>query len=333
MRVAVIGAGTFGTSLAYLLGQKGFEVRIQGREPDIAVAIRDQKENPRYLPGIRLPDSVTATTSFEEALSGAELVVAAVPSHAARSVFGAALPHLPRDVPIVTVSKGIEEETLLTPTEVLEDVLPEHYHPWLAVLSGPSFAKEIVAGAPTAVTVAAHWERIARKVQTAFVCQTFRAYTSSDVTGVQLGAALKNVMAIGSGISDGLGFGHNARAALITRGLAEMSRLAMARGASPLTLGGLSGLGDLVLTCTGDLSRNRTVGLELGRGRKLDEILASLGQVAEGVKTARSARDLAKRTGVEAPITEQVYAILYEGKDPRQAVSELMMREPRPEIG
>lgn len=333
MRVAVIGAGTFGTSLAYLLGQKGFEVRIQGREPDIAVAIRDQKENPRYLPGIRLPDSVTATTSFEEALSGAELVVAAVPSHAARSVFGAALPYLPRDVPIVTVSKGIEEETLLTPTEVLEDVLPEHYHPWLAVLSGPSFAKEIVAGAPTAVTVAAHWERIARKVQTAFVCQTFRAYTSSDVTGVQLGAALKNVMAIGSGISDGLGFGHNARAALITRGLAEMSRLAMARGASPLTLGGLSGLGDLVLTCTGDLSRNRTVGLELGRGRKLDEILASLGQVAEGVKTARSARDLAKRTGVEAPITEQVYAILYEGKDPRQAVSELMMREPRPEIG
>lgn len=333
MRVAVIGGGTFGTSLAYLLGQKGFDVRVQAREPHLAAAIRDQKENPRYLPGIRLPDTVTGTTSFEEALEGAELVVGATPSHAARAVFSTALPYLPRDVPIVTVSKGIEEGTLLTPTEVLEDVLPEHYHPWLAVLSGPSFAKELVKGAPTAVTVAAHWDRIARRVQSAFVSQTFRAYTSSDVVGVQLGAALKNVMAIGSGISDGLGFGHNARAALITRGLAEMSRLAMARGASPLTLGGLSGLGDLVLTCTGDLSRNRTVGLELGKGRKLDEILTSLGQVAEGVKTARSARDLAARTGVEAPITEQVYAILYEGKDPRQAVSELMMREPKPEIG
>lgn len=332
MRAAVIGAGSFGTSLSWVLGGKGIDVRLWAREPHIAEGINQTHVNPRYMQGVQLPPSVVATSSLEEALHGAELVVSATPSHAARSVFSTARDLVPRDVPIVTVSKGIEEGTLLTPTEVLEDVLPEHYHPWLAVLSGPSFAKEIVQGSPTAVTVAAHWERIARRVQEAFSAQTFRLYTSNDVVGVQLGAALKNVIAIGSGIVDGLGFGNNARAALITRGLAEIARLAIARGANPITLSGLSGLGDLVLTCTGDLSRNRTVGLELGRGRKLPEILDSLGQVAEGVKTARSALDLARKTGIDAPITEQVHCILYEGKDPHQAAVELMTRVPKPEF-
>lgn len=332
MRAAVIGAGSFGTALSWVLGGKGIEVRLWDREPSLAAGINESRHNPRYLSHVRLPDPVRATSSFAEALADVDLVVAAIPSQYAREVFSRAREHLPRDVPIVSAAKGIEESTLLVPTEVLEDVLPPHFHPYLAVLSGPSFAKEIVQGAPTAVTVAAIWSRVAERVQEAFTAPTFRCYTSPDVVGVQLGAALKNVMAIGCGIVDGLEFGHNARAALITRGLAEMTRMAVARGGNPMTLMGLAGLGDLVLTCTGELSRNRTVGFELGRGRKLPEILDSLGQVAEGVKTARSGLALAQRLDVEAPITEQVYQILYEDKDPRRAVVELMQREPKPEL-
>ncbi|WP_373047333.1 NAD(P)H-dependent glycerol-3-phosphate dehydrogenase [Vulgatibacter sp.] len=332
MRAAVIGAGSFGTALSYILGGKGIDVRLWAREEAVCTGINEQHHNPHYLTDVRLPDTIEATSSFQEALEGAELVVSATPSQVARQVFEHAAPFLPRDVPIVTASKGIEEETLRTPTEVLEDVLPPHYHPYLAVLSGPSFAKEVVHGAPTAVTAAANWIRVAEQVQEAFSAPTFRCYTSHDVVGVQLGAALKNVMAIGSGIVDGLGFGHNARAALITRGLAEMTRMAVAHGANPITLMGLAGLGDLVLTCTGELSRNRTVGFELGRGRKLPEILESLGQVAEGVKTSRSALALARKLGVDAPITEQVHAILHEDKDPHQTVVELMTRVPKPEF-
>jgi glycerol-3-phosphate dehydrogenase (NAD(P)+) len=331
MKVALIGAGAFGTSLAWVLGGKGYEVLLWAREPEVVEDIRERHENRRFSPGNLLPPTVSATGDLEEALTGADLVVSATPSHAARQVFASANGFIPAGVPIVAVSKGIEEETLLVPTEVLESVLPEKYHPYLAVLSGPSFAKEIVKGTPTVVTAAANWSRLAKKVQEAFTAPTFRCYTSSDVIGVQLGAALKNVMAIGSGAIDGMGYGHNARAALITRGLAEMTRISVAKGGNPLTLAGLAGLGDLVLTCTGDLSRNRTLGLELGRGKSLAEALASLPGIAEGVKTARSARDLARKLGVEAPITEQVYLALYEGKDPRQAVAELMMREPKPE--
>ena len=332
MRAAVIGAGSFGTSLASVLGGKGIEVRLWGRDPSLVQALAEKHENPKYLPGMRLPATIRGTTSLAEALEGVELVVAATPSHAAREVFKEADGMVPVGVPIVTASKGIEEGTLLVPTEVLESVLPEKYHPYLAVLSGPSFAKEIVAGYPTAVTVAASWTRIARRVQEAFTAPTFRCYTSNDVVGVQLGAALKNVMAIGSGIIDGLGLGHNARAALVTRGLAEMTRLAVARGGSPVTLSGLAGLGDLALTCYGELSRNRTVGVELGKGRKLPEILAGLKQVAEGVKTARSAKDLAERLGVDAPITQEVYCVLHEGKDPKQAAVALMTRAPKAEF-
>lgn len=332
MRAAVIGAGSFGTALSFVLGSKGIQVQLWAREEPVCRGINETHRNPHYLSDARLPDSVRATASLEEALSGAELVVAATPSQVAREVFTRALPYVPRDVPVVTASKGIEEGTLRTPTEVLEDVLPPHFHPYLAVLSGPSFAKEIVQGAPTAVTVAANWIRVAEQVQEAFSAPTFRCYTSHDVIGVQVGAALKNVIAIGSGIVDGLGFGHNARAALITRGLAEMTRIAVALGGNPITLAGLSGLGDLVLTCTGELSRNRTVGVELGRGRKLAEILESLGQVAEGVKTARSALALARKVGVDAPLTEQVHAILHEGKDPHRTAVELMTRVPKPEF-
>lgn len=331
MRAAILGGGSFGTALAFLLGGKG-EVRVWTREEDAAREIREGHTNARYLPGIRVPDTVTALTELAEALEGADLVVVATPSHTIREVIDAAAPHLPAGTPIVSAAKGIEEGTLLTPTEVMESVLPEHFHPYLGVLSGPSFAKEIVRGAPTAVTAAASWSRVARRVQETFSCPTFRCYTSSDVIGVQLGAALKNVMAIGAGIVDGLNFGQNARAALITRGLAEMTRLAVHRGGNPVTLYGLAGLGDLVLTCTGDLSRNRTVGLELGRGKKLPEILKALGQVAEGVKTARSAHDMARKEGVDAPITEQVHAILHHGKDPHLAVTELMTRHLKPEF-
>lgn len=332
MRAAIIGAGSFGTALATVLGGKGFEVRIWAREPEVREAIADRNENPRYLPGIPLPRSVIPFEQMEEALVGAELVVAATPSHVAREIFSKIVGSLPPEVPIVTISKGIEEGSLRLPTEVLEEVLPERLHPYLVALSGPSFAKEVAQGLPTLVTVAAKWDRSAKVVQEAFATPSFRPYTSTDVVGVQLGGALKNVMAIGCGIIDGLGAGLNARAALITRGLAEMTRLAVARGADPITLSGLSGIGDLVLTCTGDLSRNRTVGYELGKGRRLPEILASLGQVAEGVKTTRSAWELAKKLGVEVPITEQVYRILYEGKDPREAARDLMARETKPEF-
>jgi glycerol-3-phosphate dehydrogenase (NAD(P)+) len=332
MRVAVIGSGTFGTACASALAGNCDEVWLWGRDAELTQAISARHENATYLPGVPLPLNLHATSDLEESLAGAELVVAATPSHAAREVMTRAAPHVPTHVPVVTVTKGIENDTLKTMTDVLEDCLPESAHPYLAVLSGPSFAKEMVQRMPTVVTVAAHWERIALQVQRVFQTETFRVYTSKDLVGVQYGGALKNVIAIAAGISDGLGFGHNARAALITRGLAEITRAAVRAGANPLTLSGLAGLGDLVLTCTGELSRNRQVGLALGRGRTLQEILAETRQVAEGVRTARSARDLAQKIGVEMPICQQVYAITHENKNPRAAVVELMTRSPKPEL-
>jgi glycerol-3-phosphate dehydrogenase (NAD(P)+) len=331
MRAAVIGSGSFGTALANTLAARCTEVRTWAREPAVVEAINVRRENSAYLPGIPISSKVRATTSMGEALPGAELVVVATPSHATREVMRGAVEHLPEHVPLVTVSKGIENETLLTMTKLLEDCLPEQFHPSIAILSGPSFAKEMAAGMPTVVTVASRFEKVAQKVQSALQTESFRTYTSTDVIGVELGGALKNVIAIAAGISDGLGFGLNARSALITRGLAEISRIAVRMGANPLTLMGLSGLGDLVLTCTGDLSRNRRVGIELGKGRNLEDILAGMNQVAEGVKTARSARDLSRRVGVELPICDQVFAIMYEGKEPRRAVVELMTRAPKAE--
>jgi glycerol-3-phosphate dehydrogenase (NAD(P)+) len=332
MRGSVIGSGSFGTALANVLAVNCDEVRMWGREPSVVEAINTRHENSTYLKGIPVSERVRATHSLEEALAGSELVVLATPSHATREVVAKAKPYLPRHVPIITVAKGIENETLLTMTELLEDCLPEEFHPYLAVLSGPSFAKELAKRMPTVVTIASHWDRVAVRCQKALQTETFRSYTSTDVVGVQYGGALKNVIAIAAGMADGLGMGHNARAAIITRGLAEITRLAVRKGANPLTLSGLSGMGDLVLTCTGELSRNRHVGMELGKGRKLPDILAQMNEVAEGVKTARSARDLELKTGVELPICHQVYLIAYEGKDAKAAVVDLMTRQPKSEL-
>ena len=332
MRASVIGSGSFGTALANVLSVNFEQVGLWGRDAALADSINTRHENSTYLPDIPLSSRIRATVSLQEALEGSELVVLATPSHVTRDVVAHALPHLPLHAPVLTVAKGIENETLLTMTEVLEDCLPEEYHPYIAVLSGPSFAKELALRMPTVVTIASHWEKVAVRCQKALQTETFRSYTSKDIVGVQYGGALKNVIAIAAGIADGMGMGHNARAALITRGIAEISRLAVRKGANPLTLSGLSGRGDLVLTCTGELSRNRRVGMELGRGRPLQEILGDMKQVAEGVKTAKSARDLARQTGVELPICEQVYAIAYEGKNAKAAVVELMTRQPKSEL-
>ena len=332
MRVAVIGAGSFGTAMAQLLAGKGYDVRLWARDAALVESINRDRENKTYLAGFKLSPTLRATTDLEDALREVELVVSAAPSQATREVMGRAGPFIPNHVPIVSLAKGIENGTLLTVTEILEQVLPSHHHPYLAVLSGPSFAKEIMQRMPTAVSVASHWDRVGTAVQEAFHTEYFRAYTSRDVIGVQLGGALKNVVAIAAGCADGLGCGHNTRAALITRGLAEIGRLAVKKGAHPLTLSGLAGMGDLVLTCTGELSRNRSVGFALGQGRTLKEILAETKQVAEGVKTALSARDLGRKAGVDMPITEEIYAIVHEDKSARGAVTALMGRAPTPEF-
>jgi glycerol-3-phosphate dehydrogenase (NAD(P)+) len=264
---------------------------------------------------------------------GAIAVVAVVPSHGMRQAMAEAARFIGPRVPVVSASKGIEQESLALMSDVLLQVLPEENRPRLAFLGGPSFAKEVMLGQPTAVSVASLDPGVARQVQGLFATDRFRVYTTDDVVGVEVGGAVKNVIAIAAGAGDGLGFGHNTRAAIITRGLAEISRLALRKGANPLTLAGLSGLGDLVLTCTGDLSRNRTVGIELGKGRSIAEILGSMKQVAEGVKTAQSVRDLARKYGVEMPITEQVYRMLYEGQSAGDALSELMGRALRAERG
>ncbi len=331
MRCAVLGAGSWGTALASLLGGKGYPVTAWDKDGAVLDEIARTHRNERYLPGVALPPTLHATPDLGRALEGAELVVLAVPSFAVRQVAIEAKRLVHAGTPVACVAKGIELETLMTMSEVLEDVLPVPLHPYVAVLSGPSFAREVAQGLPTAVTVAARWERIARQVQDAFHTRTFRPYTSGDVMGVEVGGCAKNVVAIAAGLSDGLGFGANALAALITRGLAEISRLAVRKGANPLTLSGLSGLGDLVLTCSSDLSRNRTVGRRLAEGRALAEIEREIGQVAEGVRNARSVHDLARRLEVEMPICDTVYRLLYENVPPRDAVTALMMRETKPE--
>jgi glycerol-3-phosphate dehydrogenase (NAD(P)+) len=332
MRAAVIGGGSWGTALASVLGSNGHEVTIWSYETDVAEALATKHENPRYMPGLQVPPTVTGTHDFARALAGAELVVAVNPSHVTRPVMREALPYLPKATPIVTATKGIENETLLTMHEVLEDVLPPEMHPYLVCLSGPSFAKETMLKMPTAVVVASPWEKMAQRVQRWFSNDYFRVYTSLDVVGVELGGSLKNVCAIAAGISDGMGFGNNTRAAIMTRGLAELVRLAVRKGANPITLSGLAGMGDLVLTCTGELSRNRTVGLALGRGEKLQEVLAGMTQVAEGVRTAKSVHDLAHKLDVDMPLHEAVYRILYEDLPPKAALQSLTSRELKSEF-
>jgi glycerol-3-phosphate dehydrogenase (NAD(P)+) len=332
MRAAVIGGGSWGTALAAVLGGNGHEVVVWAHDPDVARALTEKHENPKYLRGLRLPDRVSGSHDLGQALAGAELVVAASPSHVTRAVMSDALPALPKATPIVCATKGIENDSLLTMHEVLEDVLPAEMHPYLVCLSGPSFAKETVLRLPTAVVVASPWEKMAQRVQRWFSNDYFRVYTSIDVAGVELGGSLKNVCAIAAGISDGMGFGSNTRAAIMTRGLAELVRLAVKKGANPLTLSGLAGMGDLVLTCTGELSRNRAVGLGLGRGESLRDILAGMTQVAEGVRTAKSVHDLAQKLGVDVPLHEAIYRILYEELPPKAALQSLTSRELKSEF-
>ena len=332
IRVGVIGAGAWGTALAQLMADQGAQVTIWSFEPEVAEDINTFHENKVFLPNATLSERLKGTNDFAEAVGDAELVLVVCPSHVMRVVMTQAAPHLPADVPIVSASKGIENDTLMTMSEVLEDVLPIPYHRMLAFLSGPSFARELVNRLPTAVSVAARYEKVAEQVQQMMVAPYFRVYTSTDVVGIELGGALKNVVAIAAGAADGLGLGYNSTAALVTRGLAEITRLGVQRGANPLTLAGLSGMGDLVLTCMGGLSRNRTVGQKLGQGQTLDEIIGEMRQVAEGVKTARSVYRLAEREGVDMPICSAVYRVLYEGMSAKDAVSGLMARSLKREL-
>lgn len=332
-KVAVVGAGAWGTTLAGLLADNGHEVALWVFEEDLAARISRSRVNDLYLPDYVIPEGVTATPDIHEAVKGKDVIVMVTPSHAARSVFENMLDSVRETATFISASKGIENETLMTMDEVMQYVLPKVFHSRLAVLSGPSFAKEVCRRMPTAVTVASRNPVVSRRMQELFSNEYFRVYTNPDVTGVELGGSLKNVIAIAAGCSDGLGFGHNTRAALITRGLAEISRLGSAMGANPLTFSGLAGMGDLVLTCTGELSRNRTVGYKLGQGMKLAGILAEMKMVAEGVKTTKSAYGLMQRHGVEMPITEQVYGLLYEDAEPRLVVRKLMTRDPKGEIG
>lgn len=329
--VTVLGAGSWGTAIAKNLADGGHRVRLWSRREDQARAIQESRENTSYLPGSRLPDNLQATHDLEAALAGSQGVYVVVPSHGLRQVVREALPFMPARGPIVTATKGIENDSLHWMTQVLEDVLPAQMHGRICALGGPSFAREVAVGMPTAVCLASREHAMGLIAQEQLAGDRFRVYTTEDVVGVEIGGALKNVIAIAAGAADGLGFGHNARAALITRGIAEMARLGQVLGANPLTLAGLSGLGDLVLTCTGDLSRNRRVGLEMGGGRTLAQVLADMRMVAEGVKTAKSAYDLAKRENVDMPITTEVYLALYEGKPPIEAVGSLMSRTLRSE--
>ena len=326
--IAVIGAGSWGTALACLLREKEYDVTLWALENEVADEINNAKTNSLYFPGVTLPPHLTATSSLEKAVREARYILNVVPTQFTRPVFIEAAKYISDDAVIVSASKGIEQGTLLTVSGVLREVTGQR----VAALSGPSFAKEVIRRFPTAVTLATEDMDTGVLLQEIFNTNYFRVYTHRDIIGVELGGALKNVIAIASGISDGLGLGHSARAALITRGLVEITRLGKAMGADPMTFSGLSGLGDLVLTCTGPLSRNYTVGINLGKGMKLAEILASTRSVAEGVATSLSAYELARKRGVEMPIVEQVHEVIYHGKDPEAAVRNLMNRALRSEF-
>jgi glycerol-3-phosphate dehydrogenase (NAD(P)+) len=330
VRASVVGAGAWGTALAMVLSEKGHDVRIWSYEREVTDSINERGENP-YLAGVKLPAGLRAESDLEPAVSGAELIVSVSPSQVVRDVMERAAPYVASDATLVSASKGIELGSLLRMDEVLHEVLGAEKMERFCVLSGPSFATEVAARAPTAVVVGSRSDAAARSVQEAFQTPWFRVYTNLDVVGVELGGALKNVVAVAAGVAAGLGYAHNTTAALVTRGLAEITRLGVAMGARQATFYGLAGMGDLVLTCTGSLSRNRTVGHRLGQGEPLESILADMTAVAEGVKTATAVHELARRNGVEMPIAEQVYAIVEEGLSPAAALQALMLRDPKPE--
>jgi glycerol-3-phosphate dehydrogenase (NAD(P)+) len=332
MRIGVIGGGSFGTALARLLGELDHDVVLWFRTPDLAQAVVAEQENSVYLPGFPLPPTIRPTASMEQAVHDRELLLAVTPSHVLRGVMLQARAHIKGRPYIVSAAKGIEEGSLKRMSEVLAEVFGPEFGDRIAVLSGPSFAREVAAGMPTAVTAAAPRIDTAEVVQAVFRAPTFRVYSGTDVAGVELGGAVKNVIAIAAGVSDGLGLGHSSRAALITRGVAEIARLVAKIGGQPQTVSGLSGVGDLVLTCTGDLSRNRTVGLRIGRGETLQNILTSMKMVAEGVRNSISVCALAQRVGVEMPIAEQIRLMLHEDKPARQVVGDLMSRQAKPEF-
>ncbi|MEW6381582.1 MAG: NAD(P)H-dependent glycerol-3-phosphate dehydrogenase [bacterium] len=326
VKVAVIGAGSWGTTLAVLLADKGYEVTLWVFEPDLVKEIETKRENTLFLPGIEIPAGVSPTNSLEEAVRGKSVIVSVVPSHVARQVTLQYRRYLSEGVHLVSATKGLEEDSLLRISQVIQQLIPPRLEIRISCLSGPSFAREVSRKMATAVAVACQSEQEAIYVQHMFSSPYFRVYRNSDLIGVELAGSLKNVIAIAAGISDGLGFGHNARAALITRGLVEITRLGVAMGARQETFYGLAGMGDLVLTCTGDLSRNRTLGLRIGRGEELSRIQSGMKMVAEGVVTTRAALRLARKYQVEMPIAEQVSAILFEGRNPANAFSELMSR-------
>ena len=330
-RVTVVGAGSWGTALSAVLSKKGHDVCLWAFEPEVAEQITNGRENVSYLAGIELPESLRSTADLATALQGAEIVVSVSPAQVVGSVMAEAAAHIEDDALIVSASKGIETTTLRRMDEVISEVLSPAQIVGFTVLSGPSFALEVVKEIPTAVVAASGSPDAAIAVQDLFQTDYFRVYTGSDVIGVELGGALKNVIALGAGVAAGLGCGDNTLAALITRGLAEMRRLGVAMGAQASTFSGLAGMGDLFLTCTGALSRNRTVGYRLGQGEALDTILGEMSAVAEGVATAHAVHDLAAQYGVEMPIAEEVFAILTLGTDPGQALKNLMERDPKPE--
>jgi glycerol-3-phosphate dehydrogenase (NAD(P)+) len=332
-RLAVIGAGAWGTTLANLLAEQGYAVMLWVHERELANSLCRERVNTLYLPGVVLHTNVTPTADFTDVVREVTRYVSVVPSHGARTVWSAIGPLLPVHSLLISATKGIEADSLLTMSQVLKAVIPSDKQVDIAVLSGPSFAREVSQKIPTAVVAAAASQGVAATVQQLFSTPLFRVYTNTDMLGVELGGALKNVIAIAAGVCDGLQFGYNTRAALITRGLAEMAQLGVAMGARAQTFAGLSGMGDLVLTCTGELSRNHTVGVQLGQGKSLADILSHMRAVAEGVRTAGSAVALGKRYGVEMPIAEHVYAILQSQIHPRDAVTALMTRALKREDG
>ncbi len=326
-KVAILGVGTYGMALAHLIGNKGYDVTVWSHDQDIADYINKNHQNNRYLQDIPLPGKVYATCSLEKTISQCQFLLVAIPTHFIRSILIQIADKIDPQTIIINAAKGIENQTLLTISEIFLELLPTDLHNRLAYLSGPSFAIELAQKQPTAMSVASQSPLIAETVQKLFSTDYLRLYTSDDVMGIELCGALKNIIAIAAGIVDGLNLGHNSRAALITRGLAEITRLGVKKQANPLTFLGLAGIGDLVLTCTGDLSRNRFVGKELAKGRKIADIVSEMTMIAEGVKTSKSAYDLSKKLNVEMPISEQVYRILYEDLPPKKAVVELMTRD------
>ncbi|MBI4612717.1 MAG: NAD(P)-dependent glycerol-3-phosphate dehydrogenase [Planctomycetes bacterium] len=322
--IAVLGTGGWGTAIALLLDGKGFDVRLWGRRPEFVETLLSSRVNERYLPGIKIPDSVRLLADISEATRDTELLVCGVPTQHIRPALAGLASRVTSPAPVVSLSKGIENDTLLLPTQVLAQLFGAGRS--YAVLSGPSHAEEVARGQPTTVVVASRDSSLALAIQETFSTKRFRVYTNTDVLGVELAGALKNVIALAAGASDGLGYGDNAKSALLTRGLAEIARLGVAMGARRETFAGLAGMGDLITTCVSPFGRNRAVGLQIAKGKKLSQILAETSMVAEGVKTTLSTRALARRSGIEMPITEQAYEVLFNDKDPRQAVLDLMMR-------